>query len=101
MKNSICIGLGSLLASGIVGTAGIVLPPVISSHMVLQRETAVPVWGQAKPGAKIKVRFRDQEKTATANAQGQWKVMLDPLEPGGPNDMFIIGDSELKSWKTS
>lgn len=96
MKNTIGIGLGSLLAVGGIGQDEIILPPVISSHMVLQCEMAVPVWGQAKPGAKITVRFRDQEKTTSADTRGQWRIMLDPLEPGGPDDMFIIGKSELK-----
>jgi len=52
----------------VVGYAEIVLPPVLSSHMVLQRGMNVPVWGTAAPGEKVTVKFRDQEKSTTADA---------------------------------
>ncbi len=47
----------------VAGYAAIVLPPVLSSHMVLQRGMNVPVWGTAAPGEKVTVKFRDQEKS--------------------------------------
>lgn len=55
------------------------LPTVFSDHMVLQRERPVPVWGQAGPGAPVTVEFAGQKQTATAGADGKWRVDLDPL----------------------
>ena len=71
------------------------LPPVLSSHMVLQREMPAPVWGTAAPGEKISVKFRDQEKHTTADAAGKWMVKLDALKAGGPDVMTIIGSNVL------
>ena len=37
--------------------ADVRLPAIFSDHMVLQRESAVPVWGWADPGEKVTVSF--------------------------------------------
>ncbi|MGF1635351.1 MAG: sialate O-acetylesterase [Phycisphaerae bacterium] len=55
------------------------LPAVLASHMVLQRDMPVPVWGWASPGESVTVQFAGQNKSATADAAGRWQVMLDPM----------------------
>ena len=72
-------------------TAEVKLPPVLSSHMVLQRDMPVPIWGTATAGEKVTVSFRGQEKSAAADPQGKWLVKLDPLKAGGPDVMKIAG----------
>ena len=47
---------------------------------VLQRETKVPVWGTADAGEQVTVAFAGQTKTATAAADGRWRVDLDPMD---------------------
>ena len=79
-----------------VGHAEVKLPPVLSSHMVLQRGMKVPVWGTAAPGEKVTVKFREQEKSTTADAQGKWKVSLDSLKEGGPDVLTVAGSNTLK-----
>jgi sialate O-acetylesterase len=79
-----------------VGYAEVKLPPVLSSHMVLQRGMNVPVWGTAAPGEKVTVKFRDQEKSTTADAQGKWMVKLDSLKEGGPDVLTVAGSNTLK-----
>lgn len=76
--------------------AEVKLPPVISSHMVLQRDMPVPIWGSAKPGEKVSVTFRDQEKSTVADDAGKWLVKLDPLKAGGPDVLTIAGEKTLK-----
>lgn len=78
------------------GSAEVILPPVLSSHMVLQRGMKVPVWGTAAPGEEVTVKFRDQEKLTTADAQGKWKVSLDSLKEGGPDVLTVAGSNTLK-----
>jgi len=90
------------------GFADIVLPPVLSSHMVLQRDRPVPVWGTAAPGEQITVEFAGQKKTAVADAQGtqapskdsavaRWKVILDPMPASSePRTMVVAGASGKK-----
>ena len=53
--------------------------PVISSHMVLQREKPAPIWGTSDPGARVTVRFADQKHTTRADADGHWQVTLRPM----------------------
>ena len=59
--------------------AEVKLPRVFSPHMVLQRGMPVPVWGTATPGEKVSVSFAGQTKTATADANGAWRLSLDAL----------------------
>lgn len=71
--------------------AEVKLPAVFSDHMVLQREMAVPVWGQAAPDEQVTVRFRDQTRTATADKDGRWSVRLESLTAGGPDKLTVAG----------
>lgn len=59
--------------------AEVTLPPAISDHMVLQRDTTVPIWGTAAPGEAIAVSIAGQTKSTEAGADGTWRVTLDPL----------------------
>lgn len=71
--------------------ADVKVPSIFSDHMVLQRDMKVPVWGTAAPGEKVTVKFRDQEKAATPGEDGKWKLVLDPLAVGGPDELIIRG----------
>jgi sialate O-acetylesterase len=93
MQIAICAGFLSLTA---IAPAAVHLPAVISSHMVLQQGMAVPIWGTADPNERVTVAFRDQQKTAVADAQGKWMVKLDPLKPGGPDSLSISGSNTVK-----
>ena len=69
-------------------------------NAVLQRDTPLPVWGSAAPTEKVTVEFASQKKTIIADAQGKWKVTLDPLPVSAkPETLKIIGD--LKSEMTN
>lgn len=58
----------------------VILPKVLSSHMVLQRQRPVPIWGKAAPGETVTVTFAGQQKRATADENGAWSLALDPME---------------------
>jgi sialate O-acetylesterase len=75
--------------------AEVTLPGVFSDHMVLQRETRVPVGGTAAPGEKVTVKFRDQEKSATADKDGRWAVNLNPLTAGGPDKLIVSATNTI------
>lgn len=86
--------LAAVLAAALLAApaaADVQLPPVLSSHMVLQRDLSVPIWGTAAPGEKITVTFRTQRKETTADAQGKFLVRLDPLQAGGPDNLTVAG----------
>jgi hypothetical protein len=64
-----CVAIAAALGlRWFVAAAGadVAVTEVIGSHMVLQRDMPVPIWGTAKPGEKITVTFRDQHKTTEA-----------------------------------
>ena len=66
------------------------LPAVFSNNMVLQQGLPVPVWGVAPPGAKVSVSFAGQNITTTADAEGKWMVVLEPLEASWTERTMII-----------
>ena len=70
--------------------AALSLPMVIGDHMVLQRNAAVPIWGQADPGAGVVVRFAGQEKRTTADASGSWRVDLEPMPANGEPQVLRV-----------
>lgn len=76
--------------------ADVKLPPIFSSHMVLQREMAVPVWGTAAPGENVTVTFRGQRKSAVAGQDGKWTLKLDPLTAGGPDTLEVRASNTLQ-----
>jgi sialate O-acetylesterase len=74
------------------------LPHIFGDHMVLQSGQRVPVWGWAKPGEEITVRFADQEKHARAAAasDGRWEIHLEPLKVSSePAELTIVGAEKL------
>ncbi len=68
------------------------LPSVFGSHMVLQRDQPVPVWGWADAGEKVTVKVRGQSESATADSGGQWSVKLAPLALGKPATLTVAGE---------
>ena len=73
--------LGFLALGGFssVSRAEVKLHPLFTDNMVLQREKPLVVWGSAAPAEKVTVQIGSQSKTATAGADGAWKVTLDAL----------------------
>jgi len=72
---------------------------LFSDHVVLQRDMPVPVWGTAKPGAKIAVTFGQQAKTAETGKDGKWLVRLDAMkasaEPAQLTVKSLTGDKPV------
>ncbi|MCA9075379.1 MAG: sialate O-acetylesterase [Planctomycetaceae bacterium] len=83
-----------LLSYSITFAQDLKLPSVFGSHMVMQREMPVPVWGWAAPDETVTVKFRDQSKTAKADADGKWMVKLDALSLGEPATLTVSGNTD-------
>jgi sialate O-acetylesterase len=75
--------------------ADVKLPAVIGSHMVLQRDQPLPIWGWADPGEDVVVRLGEREAKATADKDGNWKVRLEKMPAGGPHKMTIQGKNTV------
>ncbi|MBI1313530.1 9-O-acetylesterase, partial [bacterium] len=77
-----CLSAVTLLVitSSLPAHADVRLPKIFSSHMVLQRGLAAPVWGWAIPGEEVTVEFAGSKQTVTADQKGRWQVRLAPQE---------------------
>ncbi len=65
------------------------LPKVFGSHMVLQQEQPIVVWGWAAPGEKITVEFQSDSTEVQANEKGEWKARLPARKAGGPYTLVV------------
>jgi len=71
-----------LLVFGIVMTlpgfalAEVSVANVFGSHMVIQQDKPIRLWGRANVGEKIQVSINDEKQTTTANVNGRWQVQL-------------------------
>jgi sialate O-acetylesterase len=72
-------------------SAQVTLPKILASHMVIQRELPVHVWGMAAPGEDVAVTFRGQTRTTKAGPLGRWSLYLKPGAAGGPFQMTVTG----------
>ena len=70
------------------------LPLLFSDGAVLQRDRALPVWGQAAPGAKVQVEFDGALAQAVAGADGRWSLQLPPHAAGGPYTLVVRAGGE-------
>jgi sialate O-acetylesterase len=84
-----------LLALAVPVRADVRLPSVISDHMVLQRDMAVPLWGWADPGEEVRVSIAGQTQNTKAGADGKWLVKLAALKEAGPHTLTIQGKNTL------
>jgi sialate O-acetylesterase len=94
-KRTIMAALATVAAMAQLACAAVTLPRVLSSHMVLQRDMPVPIWGSADPGERVTVSLRQQEKNTTADANGAWRVTLDPLQLGEPTTLTVSGSNTI------
>jgi len=78
-----------------IGRAEVRLPRVFSSHMVLQREKPLVIWGWADANEKITVSLGDDTRQTNANERGEWKVTLPARKAGGPLILKVKGSSEI------
>ncbi len=93
MKRSALLLLSLCLST--LAHAAVKLPAIISDHMVLQADTAAPIWGWAEAGEEVKVAIAGQTKTTKADKEGNWSVKLDPLKTGGTHTLTVTGGNAL------
>jgi sialate O-acetylesterase len=71
--------LGAASALLQTACADVVPASLFSSHMVLQRDKPLPVWGRADAGEAVTVEFAGQSVSTKADAAGRWLAELKPL----------------------
>lgn len=79
-------------------SSSLTVAPYLSSHMVLQRNTEVPVWGTATAGTEITVSFKGPPVVTTTAATGRWMVLLPPMDATPiPAAGGLLGDTMVIS----
>lgn len=70
---------------------------IFKSNMVLQQQTATPVWGWASPGEIITVQFAAQTHSDTTDIAGEWRIDLTPLSASNEaQTMTITGNNRIE-----
>ena len=88
------------LAGGIgfmrTAQAEVRLPKVFSSHMMLQQEKPLVIWGWAQPNEKVTVELASASQQVQANDRGEWKAVLPAMKAGGPYMLTVTGSSKVQ-----
>ncbi|MGE5355308.1 MAG: sialate O-acetylesterase [Deltaproteobacteria bacterium] len=78
-----------------IAHANVIMPKIFSDNMVIQRNEPIPVWGWSDKNEKIQIKFCNQIVKTKADASGNWKVVLNPENSGGPFNMIIQGKNQI------
>lgn len=73
-----------------VAFAKVEVAKIFSDHMVLQRETEAPVWGNAAPREAITVKFAGQVVKTSADENGRWRVTLKPMKASHESRVMTV-----------
>ncbi len=87
-----------LLVSAIAPSlpAEVRLPKLFSSHMVLQRDQPIHVWGWAEPGEPVSVSMQSATQSASADRLGHWNVYMPALPAGGPFELKVSASNTVQ-----
>ena len=90
------IAITAMLTLAATAMAEVKVAEAFSSHMVLQREKPVSVWGVADAGEKVKVSFGKQTLNTTADKAGLWRVTLKAMPANSRPQVMVISGRKNK-----
>ena len=66
--------------------AKVLLPSILGSNMVLQRNTDVNLWGTAEANKKVKITasWTKEKFSVKADENGKWSTTIPTADAGGP-----------------
>ena len=76
-------------------SAEVRLPKLVGDNMVLQRDQEIRIWGFADAGESVRVSFRGEAASTSADASGFWSVSLKPQIAGGPDPLIVAGRNTI------
>jgi sialate O-acetylesterase len=88
--------IAAFFAVSSVWAEGLQVSRYFSDNMVLQRDKPVKVWGSAKAGDEVTVSFGDQKKSALADKDGKWVVVLEPMKAAAEGKVLGLQSSASK-----
>src|SRR5688500_7876445 len=84
-----------LLFAPSLALADVTLPAIFGDHMVVQRDAKMPVWGTADAGEKVTVAAAGQRRSSVADAQGRWRIVLEPMTSREPIEIVVAGKNSI------
>jgi sialate O-acetylesterase len=91
--------IASLALAGLAAfdlQAGLTVGTPFGNGMVLQRDMPIPVWGWASAGVEVTVSLSGNQQSAKTDQEGRWKVILPAMPAGGPHEMVVKGEGEIR-----
>jgi len=99
-RTTITTGISLLAVAALLAvspaSADVKLPHILGSHMVLQCDKPLPIWGWADPGETVTVKLGEHQATVKADANGKWSVKLPAMKAGGPCEMTVSGTNTIQ-----
>ena len=92
----LCLASAIFFAGLPPARAEVRLPNVFASHMVLQQEMPLVIWGWAQPNETVTVTLASATAQAQANGRGEWKVVLPAMKATGPLTLKVTGSSSVE-----
>lgn len=88
-----------LLVITLSASAQLRLPAIIDDHMVVQRNTSVPVWGWAHPDQEIIIKTSWDTTTVKTRAGNTtfWQAEIKTPIAGGPHTITIRAGGEIRT----
>jgi sialate O-acetylesterase len=71
------------------------LPGILSSHMVLQRDKPIHIWGWSDPEEKVTVTLHGISRTTAGDSLGNWGISLPPESSGGPYQLTVASSNKI------
>jgi len=98
MKRIIFV-LALLLSAVLLSAEDLRVAHIFSDHMVLQRESTVPVWGWGKPGTKVSVTtsWNGMQVETKVAKDGTWRVEVETrgvMKRADSNTMIILSGND-------
>ncbi len=92
-SNLLPVLLVAFVCSTLLQAAPLKLHTIFSSHMVLQRDQPITIWGWADVGDKVTVKFAGQTAEATAAGDaGRWEVKF-PAREASAEPLTLVATS--------
>jgi sialate O-acetylesterase len=80
----------AILLMPMTANAELRLAGAFGDHMVLQQGAKLPIWGTAASGQPITVTIAGHSATTTTDADGRWRVDLDPITSSSDAVPFTV-----------
>jgi sialate O-acetylesterase len=95
--NRLCRSASLILLTLTITTvkAEVKLPRILSSHMVLQRDRPIHLWGWSEPGEKVSASINGATQSTTGDRLGTWELYLPPQSAGGPFQVKVSSTNSI------